>query len=182
MCVVTKLNFFEGQLSQSVHPDPFRNECLNMIEWLMVSMIPFLVIGFVSLVFLLRKVSATTSYGGHSTPGYELVRGKMIIWHNSFSCGHFWGLIRHLVVYFLLMTRLISIGKSTSGLTSGSKIFQSFGIQLAWTSSNTSWNQAPNYGHLVFCYWWTGRISKNWRSIYDCPQERGKMGLSWTRA
>ena len=121
MCVVTKLNFFEGQLSQSVHPDPFRNECLNMIEWLMVSMIPFLVIGFVSLVFLLRKVSATTSYGGHSTPGYELVRGKMIIWHNSFSCGHFWGLIRHLVVYFLLMTRLISIGKSTSGLTSGSK-------------------------------------------------------------
>ena len=59
MCVVTKLNFFEGQLSQSVHPDPFRNECLNMIEWLMVSMIPFLVIGFVSLVFLLRKVRAT---------------------------------------------------------------------------------------------------------------------------
>ena len=56
MCVVTKLNFFAGQLSQSVHPDPFRNECLNMIEWLMVSMIPFLVIGFVSLVFLLRKV------------------------------------------------------------------------------------------------------------------------------
>ena len=59
MCVVTKLNFFEGQLSQSVHPDPFRNECLNMIEWLMVSMIPFLVIGFVSLIFLLRKVLFT---------------------------------------------------------------------------------------------------------------------------
>ena len=63
MCVVTKLNFFEGQLSQSVHPDPFRNECLNMIEWLMVSMIPFLVIGFVSLVFLLRKVRATATLG-----------------------------------------------------------------------------------------------------------------------
>ena len=67
MCVVTKLNFFEGQLSQSVHPDPFRNECLNLIEWLMVSMIPFLIIGFVSLVFLLRKVSATTGYYSATT-------------------------------------------------------------------------------------------------------------------
>ena len=60
-CVITSITYdSDGFMRQNAEPNPFgSSDCLNVVEWLMISTVPFLAFGCGSLIFLLRFQSRT---------------------------------------------------------------------------------------------------------------------------
>ena len=55
-CVETSIANENGSFTQSAMPEPFRGDCLNAIEWCIISTLPFIVFGLLTGIFLFRKV------------------------------------------------------------------------------------------------------------------------------
>ena len=56
-CVTTSIDTTNGTYTQISTPSPFRADCLNLIEWCIISTIPFIFFGLLSGIFLFRKVN-----------------------------------------------------------------------------------------------------------------------------